>query len=151
MSHNRDFEVLVGAKYRQIPYEAFARQADRFWDFGFFDHLVNVHEKPVCFTMDTFIRCFDKTPLPQWSQELCGHFMFLSNTRFTIVIYKQKLDFSRYPPSHFPNTIDRFLCNTLIAPLWWIYSMVSLLILINPYCLTLSIDHRCRVPFKGSL
>ena len=54
------------------------------------------------------------------------------------------------PQNMFPNRIDRLLFSTQIASLWWIYSMVSLLILINPYCLTLSIDHRCSVP-KGTV
>ena len=59
---------------------------------------------------NAFTKCFDKTPLPQWSYELCDHFMFLSKTRFTIVIYSRKFDFSGTPPSHFYVIIDRFLC-----------------------------------------
>ena len=61
---------------------------------------------------NTFNQCFDKTPLPQWSYELCDHFMFLSKTRFTIVIYSRKFDFPGTPPKS-------FLCHKCSISLWY--------------------------------
>ena len=75
MFQHRDFEVLIGPQYCQIPYEGFVRYPGRFWDFIFFDYLVDFHENTFLAFLTLSYDVLTKSPDQKWSQELCGNFI----------------------------------------------------------------------------